>query len=83
MLNVIGIYRVIEILCVYFCLWRIDNKNQETDHSWIYLKKEKENDQSVKETPAKELKQECYGMEEEPEITIVRERNFQKWVTLL
>lgn len=29
---------------------------------FIFKKKEKENDQSVKEAPAKELKQECYGM---------------------
>ena len=31
------------------------------------LKKKKGNDQYVKETPSKELKQECYGMKEEPE----------------
>lgn len=34
---------------------------------FILKKKKKGNYQSVKETPSKELKQECYGMKEEPE----------------
>ena len=80
-MDIIGIHRVVEILCVYFCLWRIyrvrETKTKKLVIVGYVLKKKK----SVKEKPAKEIKQECYDMREEPEendVTKAKERNFKK-----